>query len=60
MYFGSQGGSESGCVHQTPESEWAAIKYLPAVWETWVQSLSPEDPWKRTWQPTPVFYCIFH
>jgi len=23
--------------------------------ETWVQSLSREDPWRREWQPTPVF-----
>ena len=23
--------------------------------ETWVRSLGQEDPWKRKWQPTPVF-----
>ena len=23
--------------------------------ETWVQSLGSEDPWRRKWQPTPVF-----
>ena len=23
--------------------------------ETWVQSLGWEDPWRRRWQPTPVF-----
>ena len=23
--------------------------------ETWVPSLGWEDPWKRKWQPTPVF-----
>ena len=23
--------------------------------ETWVQSLGREDPWRRKWQPTPVF-----
>ena len=23
--------------------------------ETWVQSLGPEDPWRRKWLPTPVF-----
>ena len=26
-----------------------------AVWETWVVSLNWEDPWKRAWQPIPVF-----
>ena len=31
------------------------VKNLPAVWETWVQSLGWEDPQGRTWQPTPVF-----
>ena len=28
---------------------------LPAMQETWVWSLSQEDPWKREWQPTSVF-----
>ena len=31
------------------------IKTLPAIWETWVQSLAQEDPWKRKWQPIPIF-----
>ena len=31
------------------------VKSLPAVWETWIRSLSQEDPWRREWQPTPVF-----
>ena len=26
------------------------------MWETWVWSLGWEDPWKRAWQPTPVFF----
>ena len=30
-------------------------KNLPAVQESRVQSLSPEDPPKREWLPTPVF-----
>ena len=25
------------------------------IQETWVQSLGQEDPWRRKWQPTPVF-----
>ena len=31
------------------------VKNLPAMWETWVQSLGQEDPWRREWQPTLVF-----
>ena len=31
------------------------VKHLPAVQETWVQSLRWEDPWRREWQPTPIF-----
>ena len=31
------------------------VKNLPAVLETWVQSLGWEIPWRRAWQPTPVF-----
>ena len=27
----------------------------PVKQETWVRSLSWEDPWRRAWQPTPVF-----
>ena len=34
------------------------IKSPPAVQETpemWVRCLGGEDPWRRKWQPTPVF-----
>ena len=31
------------------------VKNLPAVQETQVGSLGQEDPWRREWQPTPVF-----
>ena len=31
------------------------VKNLPAVQETWVQSLGLEDPWRKEWQPTSVF-----
>ena len=31
------------------------VKTPPAMQETQVQSLSQEDPWRREWQPTPVF-----
>jgi len=36
-------------------SNYSAIK-CNAMQETWVQSLGQKDPpWKRKWQPTPVF-----
>ena len=31
------------------------VKNVPAMQETWVQSLCLEDPWRREWLPTPVF-----
>ena len=31
------------------------VKNLPAMWETWVQSLGWEDPWRRERFPIPVF-----
>ena len=32
------------------------VKNLPAMQETLVQSQCREDPWRREWQPTPVFF----
>ena len=32
-----------------------AVKNIPAMWETWVWFLGWKDPWRRAWQPTPVF-----
>ena len=31
------------------------VKNSPAMQETWVQSLGWEGPWRRAWQPIPVF-----
>ena len=31
------------------------IKKLPAIWETWVWTWIGKIPWRRAWQPTPVF-----
>jgi len=31
------------------------VKNLPAMWETWVQSLGWKVPWRRAWQSTPKF-----
>ena len=32
------------------------VKNVPAMWETWVQSLGWEDPLRRERLPTPVFW----
>ena len=42
------------------QEQWEALviqelKNLPAVQEKWIWSLCPEDPWRRKWQPSPVF-----
>ena len=31
------------------------VKNLPSTQEIWVLSLCWEDPWRKKWQPTPVF-----
>ena len=31
------------------------VKNLPVMQKTQVRSLGQEDPWRRKWQPTPVF-----
>ena len=31
------------------------VKNLPAMQETWIQSLGQEDPLEKDMQPTPVF-----
>ena len=31
------------------------VKNLPAMQETRVRSLAQEGPWRRKWQPTPLF-----
>ena len=31
------------------------LKRLPTMWETWVWSWVGKIPWRRKWQPTPVF-----
>ena len=33
------------------------VENLPAMWETWVRSLGCEDPWRREWLPTPVYWA---
>ena len=31
------------------------VKNMPTMQEPWVQSLVRKIPWRREWQPTPVF-----
>ena len=32
------------------------VKNPPAMWETWFDPWVGTIPWRRTWQPTPVFF----
>ena len=41
--------------HQGSSLVAQVVKNLPAMWETWVQSLGWEDPLEKGWLPTPVF-----
>ena len=41
------------CLLDSLVAQWERI-HLP-MQETWVQSLSQNIPWRRKWQPTPVF-----
>ena len=34
---------------------WKICLPIQETQEKWVQSLGQEDPWRRKWQPTPVF-----
>ena len=34
---------------------WRIYLSVQKMQETWVRSLGREDPWRRKWQPTPVF-----
>ena len=46
-------------IHVKSFAGGSAVKTLPArqqtMLETWVQSLGRKIPWRRAWQPTPVF-----
>ena len=43
-------------LHSTQRASLVAqrVKYLTAMWETWVQSLGRKYPLEEKWQPTPV------
>ena len=50
--LGSSAGKEPGCNAGDPSSIPVFLGFpLPAVQETWVGKI----PWRRAWQPTPVF-----
>ena len=44
---------DTKCCKASPVAQ--MVKNLPAVQETQDQSLGQEEPWRRKWQPTPVF-----
>ena len=39
-------------------SDSRAAKSLPAVQETWIQSLGQEAPMEKKWLPTPIFLPV--
>ena len=43
------------CVWEGIFSGGSAVKNLPAMQETWVQFPGQKIPWRRKWQPTPLF-----
>ena len=56
--LGRSPGEEIGYPFQY---SWASllaqlVKNLPAMWETWVQSLVLEEPWRRERLPAPAFW----
>ena len=48
---GSPSGSPVPGILQARVLEWGAIKHLPAIRETWVQSLGQEDPLEKEMAP---------
>ena len=49
--------ADGDCSHEIKDaySLEGKLKHLPAMWETQVQSLAWKIPWRRKWQPTPLF-----
>ena len=60
----TQGSLGSGMAFRSHQANvWASlvaqmVKDLPAMWETWVQSLGwvGKIPWRMAWQPSSVFW----
>ena len=52
---------DKGVTFQVASLAAQLVKNLSAMQETWVQSLGWEDPLRREWLSTPVFWpCIVH
>ena len=52
--------NSKGICHLPLWISWASlvaqrVKHLPVMWESQVWSLGGKIPWRRKWQPTPVF-----
>ena len=54
---GSKITANADCSHEIKDacSLEGRLKHLPAMWGTQVQFLCQNIPWRRKWQPTPVF-----
>ena len=56
-YFPDEENCGSVCLSRASQvAQW--MKNLPAMREMpeiWVRSLDGEDPWRRKWQPAPLF-----
>ena len=55
------GGSPGEGIGYLLQYSWASVvaqmvKNPPAMWETWFNPWVGKIPWRRTWQPTPVFF----
>ena len=57
---GSSSGEGIGYLLQYSWASLVAqmVKKLPAMEETWIRSLGLEDPRRRAWQPTSVFFPV--
>ena len=55
LILGYRGGNGNPLQYSWASLVAQLVKNPPAMWETWVQSLGWEDPWRREWLPTPVF-----
>ena len=58
IFWGSKITADGDCSHEIKRRFLVAqlVKNLPAMQETWVRSLSWEDPWRTERLPTPVFW----
>ena len=55
------GGSPGEGIGYLLQYSWASVvaqmvKNPPGMWETWFNPWVGKIPWRRTWQPTPVFF----